>query len=1046
MMVCRSHGDPHISTFSGHRCDLMGLGVYPLVELPDLTAQSWHCHATQGWDHASTNVGVAMRAGSDTVTIIGDAVTINGLLMPSGTSRFGGLTLVNDGLGSVRVSADRHGVALRSIRRATRNIPTGYLQDVEIRTQQQPTAGYNASQCAAEHGNCMAGVAEGGRLFTPSQVSSLAGLCGLQASSSFGAVQCCGTPPTPCALCASTGTDCALARAECASACPCGSQAALEECVFDYCAMRGGSTPGESCNSASACPSPPEPPSLPPPPPSPMPPPPPPPPSPLPPTVPPSPRPPSPPPHPQVACSAHPQCAHLAGDCCPTASGVVLACCWQAPPPTCSAHPRCAHLAGDCCPTTQGVQLDCCIRPPRPRCDDTCVYANDLDCDDGGPGAEYSRCASGTDCSDCGDRSTPSPPGPPPDPPDLPAPAPPPPAMTCWSAGDPHIITFSGHRCDLQGLGVFPLVRVPGVIAQTFHCPATTGWVGASTNVGVALSVERPTAPGARPLSDVVTILGDVVHVNGQQLSPDWTTIGALSVNNRYGHVEVYAGHLGLELLSKRESTQNIPTGYLQDVRIRATQQSTAPQTVGGPSQCAAEHQNCMGGVVASEHLFTPAQISQLSGLCGALTDPPPVECCGAPPPPCDICEQTGTDCGAARVSCQQACPCGSPQALEECIFDCTRPLAHRDRDGTQSALPRAYPPAVPSMTHADAVHTHPIPLLDPTCAPCRLRATGRHFTRGVVRHGQLVPIASSAANQPAATAVANAAASTAPPSATVADPVATAIAVASAFRAARLVQRHRARLWRGLVELVRQATRGQRRLRTRWRHLTARQPTPSGARDPGASARRVDLAGWHRDAAGLRPSKSVGAHHRRRRHWLHDPRHELRGATARNTLRRAGWLDRQPHRLQRVQRPPDHARGNPLIRAAQWVHNGLRRLPAATFALSASATPPSLAAALAAASIAAPIATHAAGHASVRQHLPLLRGWRLRRRWPRLGVPVLRRRHRLRRLRMECALPATAAAVPAPRRARPRRRPERLDVESPLRHACDAQVGRLPV
>ena len=37
-------------------------------------------------------------------------------------------------------------------------------------------------------------------------------------------------------------------------------------------------------------------------------------------------------------------------------------------------------------------------------CSDTCIYAFDGTCDDGGSGSEYDVCAYGTDCSDCGAR------------------------------------------------------------------------------------------------------------------------------------------------------------------------------------------------------------------------------------------------------------------------------------------------------------------------------------------------------------------------------------------------------------------------------------------------------------------------------------------------------------------------------------------------------------------------------------------------------------------------------------------------------------------
>jgi len=39
-------------------------------------------------------------------------------------------------------------------------------------------------------------------------------------------------------------------------------------------------------------------------------------------------------------------------------------------------------------------------------CTDTCTYAADGECDDGGPGSLYSVCELGTDCTDCGPRGT----------------------------------------------------------------------------------------------------------------------------------------------------------------------------------------------------------------------------------------------------------------------------------------------------------------------------------------------------------------------------------------------------------------------------------------------------------------------------------------------------------------------------------------------------------------------------------------------------------------------------------------------------------------
>lgn len=40
----------------------------------------------------------------------------------------------------------------------------------------------------------------------------------------------------------------------------------------------------------------------------------------------------------------------------------------------------------------------------EPLCSDSCEYALNGECDDGGPDSLYSKCDLGTDCSDCGPR------------------------------------------------------------------------------------------------------------------------------------------------------------------------------------------------------------------------------------------------------------------------------------------------------------------------------------------------------------------------------------------------------------------------------------------------------------------------------------------------------------------------------------------------------------------------------------------------------------------------------------------------------------------
>lgn len=42
---------------------------------------------------------------------------------------------------------------------------------------------------------------------------------------------------------------------------------------------------------------------------------------------------------------------------------------------------------------------------PEELCTNTCSYDGDGDCDDGGPGSDFSLCDYGTDCADCGPRA-----------------------------------------------------------------------------------------------------------------------------------------------------------------------------------------------------------------------------------------------------------------------------------------------------------------------------------------------------------------------------------------------------------------------------------------------------------------------------------------------------------------------------------------------------------------------------------------------------------------------------------------------------------------
>eukprot|EP00966_Prymnesium_polylepis_P226645 5243503-Prymnesium_polylepis.1 len=81
------------------------------------------------------------------------------------------------------------------------------------------------------------------------------------------------------------------------------------------------------------------------------------------------------------------------------------------------------------------------IQPVMQACTETCHYALDGDCDDGGPGNEFDSCAFGTDCIDCGARDIQAPP-----------PASPPlvPGVTCpWACSS--LLVDSGTQLSQRG-------------------------------------------------------------------------------------------------------------------------------------------------------------------------------------------------------------------------------------------------------------------------------------------------------------------------------------------------------------------------------------------------------------------------------------------------------------------------------------------------------------------------------------------------------------------------------------------------------------------
>ena len=152
---------------------------------------------------------------------------------------------------------------------------------------------------------------------------------------------------------------------------------------------------------------------------------------------------------------------------------------------------------------------DCGVRyayPPPPSlptpgyCSNTCNSWYYGRCEDGGPGAESSHCALGTDCDDCGPRAIPPPPPPPPPPsppPPPPTPSPPPPTPSPPAPQPPPEFPGGGmftclDTCVTSSNGV---CNDGGVGSESSWCPLGTD----CQDCGGRVVPHPPRAPPAPP-------------------------------------------------------------------------------------------------------------------------------------------------------------------------------------------------------------------------------------------------------------------------------------------------------------------------------------------------------------------------------------------------------------------------------------------------------------------------------------------------------------------------------------------------------------------
>jgi len=101
----------------------MSLGVLPLVELPSMRVQAFHCPTTVGGP-TTGNVAVALHVGTDLIIVVNDAVSINGQTVAQGTSTVGSITFTVEASGQVLVRM-QDGSSLKSKRRYAQQMASG---------------------------------------------------------------------------------------------------------------------------------------------------------------------------------------------------------------------------------------------------------------------------------------------------------------------------------------------------------------------------------------------------------------------------------------------------------------------------------------------------------------------------------------------------------------------------------------------------------------------------------------------------------------------------------------------------------------------------------------------------------------------------------------------------------------------------------------------------------------------------------------------------------------------------------------------------------